>query len=143
MDPDKMMLEDCKITCREEARALALTDLKAEGLTGVEAEEHFQERGGTLRRAGESRSSALPGKNGVTGMLVTCPTFCSSRIVSVVQSTDKLTRRRRRRGCGNCMVRRQIASRIFWGEWGWSAQMYPACLWSNAPGHNGVRAPLV
>src|ERR1035437_5436402 len=29
---------------------------------------------------------------------MTCPTFCTSRIVSVVQSTDKLTRRRRRRG---------------------------------------------
>jgi hypothetical protein len=34
-------------------------------------------------------------------ILVTCPTFCTSRIVSVAQSTDKLTRHRRRRGCGN------------------------------------------
>jgi hypothetical protein len=25
----------------------------------------------------------------------------------------------------------------------WSAQMYPACLWRQAPGHNGVRASLV
>ena len=25
----------------------------------------------------------------------------------------------------------------------WSAQMYPTCLWSQAPGHNGVRASLV
>jgi hypothetical protein len=25
----------------------------------------------------------------------------------------------------------------------WSAQMYPACLWRQAPGHNGVRASPV
>jgi hypothetical protein len=29
------------------------------------------------------------------------------------------------------------------GGWDWSARMYPACFWSNAPGHNGVRTPLV
>ncbi len=34
-------------------------------------------------------------------VVLTCPTFCTSRSVSVAQSTDKLTRRRRRRGCGN------------------------------------------
>jgi hypothetical protein len=34
--------------------------------------------------------------------IVTCPTFCTSRIVSVAQSTDKLTRRRRRRGGWKC-----------------------------------------
>jgi hypothetical protein len=37
------------------------------------------------------------------------------------------------------MVRRSIVSRIFVVVV-WSAQMYPACLWSQAPGHNGVRA---
>jgi hypothetical protein len=40
------------------------------------------------------------------------------------------------------MVRRPLASEIF-VVGGWSAQMYPACLWSQAPGHNGVRASLV
>ena len=45
-------------------------------------------------------------------------------------------------GRGNCMVRRQIASRIVVVVV-WSAQMYPACLWRQAPGHNGVRASLV
>lgn len=45
-------------------------------------------------------------------------------------------------GHGNCMVRRRIASRIV-VVGGWSAQMYPTCLWRQAPGHNGVRASLV
>ena len=43
---------------------------------------------------------------------------------------------------GVCMVRRPIARKIS-VVGGWSAQMYPAYLWSDAPGHNGVRASPV
>jgi hypothetical protein len=39
------------------------------------------------------------------------------------------------------MVRRSLASQIF-VVGGRSAQMYPACLWSHAPCHNGVRASM-
>jgi len=38
------MMEDCKITWREEARARALNDLKAERLDGEQADEFYKER---------------------------------------------------------------------------------------------------
>ena len=56
------------------------------------------------------------------------PDLLCQWIVSVAQLSVLLDSRRR--WCGECMVRRPIASRIF-GVLDWSAQMYPACLWSE------------